>query len=410
MEAQTTDHDAGAPAELGLAGASAASEPATEPVPPEPVPPELAHKLYARLCASLSLRKAATRGVCDKAQLARCELRSTPETFVLDGSEHDERAAFWVAFERAQDAEGPEQLWLTKPADGRCGAGIQLFRDEAAARLATAPPEQGARQQRRYKTVPPVVVVQRYLMDPLLVNGVKFDIRAHVVVITGSASVAPRALLHVHSSYARFASGRYETARLDIARHLTNISLREDDTAADARVAGGGTTDENETFASRRSSIPLAELLRELAAAARSDVSGTAAIEAVCDASAECMGELLRQYGKQQQRRQKEDTVGRRMHVLGLDIMLDATGRPWLLEANHCPCMRFKTRPNDKRLVVDMVKLALRMGLAESESLGLDELRWQPHMDMDGDRDASHAWRELRLDPPLPGGSGDESY
>ena len=94
---------------------------------------------------------------------------------------------------------------------------------------------------------------------------------------------------------------------------------------------------------------------------------------------------------------------------LGLDSP-PTTGRPWLLEANHCPCMRFKTRPNDKRLVVDMVKLALRMGLAESESLGLDELRWQPHVDMDGDHDASHAWRELRLDPPLPGGTGDESY
>jgi hypothetical protein len=131
-------------------------------------------------------------------------------------------------------------------------------------------------------------VLQRYLMDPLLLGGVKFDIRAHVIVITtGSARSAPRCLLHARSSYARFATGQYTTDHLDSARHLTNVCLRE-------AASGCPTRADGDPQPSSRRTVPLLQLLEELAAAG-SQVGGDAVVEAVCNASAECMRELLRQ-------------------------------------------------------------------------------------------------------------------
>ena len=50
--------------------------------------------------------------MCDKEQLACCTLLSTPQTFVLDGCEHDQAAAFWTAFESACGEGEGEGLWL----------------------------------------------------------------------------------------------------------------------------------------------------------------------------------------------------------------------------------------------------------------------------------------------------------
>jgi hypothetical protein len=99
-------------------------------------------------------------------------------------------------------------------------------------------------------------------------------------------------------------------------------------------------------------------------------VSGDAVLTAVRDASAECVRELLHQQpqppsrpqqqpeqpGQAEREEQREQLAsGRNLHVLGLDIMLDAAGRPWLIEANHAPFMRLKTDATARALVVDMV-------------------------------------------------------
>ena len=339
-------------------------------------PEELAHKLYARLCAGLSLPKATTRAVCDKARLARCKLSCTPEAFVLGPGRDCEAAAFWTAFQRARGADGKKQLWLAKPPDGRCGRGIIVFDDEGTARRAMESTG-NSRSSRAGQTV----VLQRYLMDPLLLGGVKFDVRAHVVIITAaSVESAPRCLLHARSSYARFATGHYNTDQLDVARHLTNVCLRE---AASGRSARTG-ADPQPT--SRRT-VPLPHLLEQLAAAG-SQVSGDAVVDAVCDASAECMCELLRQH---QEGGSREESGGR-LQVLGLDIMLDASGKAWLIEVNHSPYMRFKSDPTSRALAMDLVKLALGMKLATADSLGLHELHWQPSTD-----DDESCWHELHL-------------
>ena len=59
--------------------------------------------------------------------------------------------------------------------------------------------------------------MHRYLENPLLLNGKKFDIRAYMLVIAGT----PFVLLY-HHGYLRLTCEAYEPGSSDLSVHLTN--------------------------------------------------------------------------------------------------------------------------------------------------------------------------------------------
>ena len=59
--------------------------------------------------------------------------------------------------------------------------------------------------------------VFRYIKEPLLLNGKKFDIRAYVLI----ASTHPYLVLY-HKSYVRLSMQDYDTESEDLTAHLTN--------------------------------------------------------------------------------------------------------------------------------------------------------------------------------------------
>jgi len=103
----------------------------------------------------------------------------------------------------------PDNFWIVKPPDMSCGQGIRIIND-----LRNVP-----------ETKMPLCV-QRYIMEPLLIDGLKFDLRVYVLV----TSIAPLRIYLYDEGLTRFATERYSTSDDDIDNmfiHLTNYSINK---------------------------------------------------------------------------------------------------------------------------------------------------------------------------------------
>ncbi|XP_066601298.1 probable tubulin polyglutamylase TTLL2 isoform X2 [Prorops nasuta] len=102
--------------------------------------------------------------------------------------------------------EKDEKVWICKPVGQSQGRGIFLFRKISDLRYDHA------------------AVVQRYIENPLLIGGYKFDLRLYVCV----PSYRPLTLYLYKEGLVRFATEKFSLEHLeDPFRHLTNFSLNK---------------------------------------------------------------------------------------------------------------------------------------------------------------------------------------
>lgn len=67
-------------------------------------------------------------------------------------------------------------------------------------------------------------IAQKYISDPLLIGGKKFDLRIYVLVV----SYNPLTVYLNRSGFARFTHYRYEENKIsDAAIHLTNVAVQK---------------------------------------------------------------------------------------------------------------------------------------------------------------------------------------
>ena len=97
-------------------------------------------------------------------------------------------------------------MWIVKPANSSQGKGIYLL--ESLNDL----PEHDASY-----------VVSKYIYNPLLVSGFKFDIRLYVLV----TSFDPLRIYIYNEGLVRFASEPYEANKDSQYSHLTNYSINK---------------------------------------------------------------------------------------------------------------------------------------------------------------------------------------
>ncbi|NXI40103.1 TTL10 polyglycylase, partial [Galbula dea] len=138
-----------------------------------------------------------------------------PESFRLDLK--DERKAF---FELCKGG----QIWICKPSCSNQGRGIFLLKDPAAVSSLQAKLQSTEEQllKKMWSRAPQARIVQRYIEQPLLLEGKKFDVRSYLLI----ACTAPYLLLFAQG-YVRLTCVNYDAASEDLTVHLTNQYMQK---------------------------------------------------------------------------------------------------------------------------------------------------------------------------------------
>ena len=180
-------------------------------------------------------------------------------------------------------------------------------------------------------------VAQRYLDDPYLVGGKKFDMRIYAVC----TNYAPLRVYLYREGFARFTNARYSMSKGDIDNpyvHLTNHAIQKKDESYDA-----ATTDLKWS---------IGELKRYMITKHGAD--------AVDECFAGIQNIILNSL------RSVSNVIINDKHcfeMYGYDVMIDADLKPWLIEVNASPSMSSDTQTDhdlkfglldDMLTVVDM--------------------------------------------------------
>ena len=126
-----------------------------------------------------------------------------PDTFLLP----DEFTEFFAEFHQVKSSEGRKPLWIVKPNNGSQGKGIYLIDDINDIDLDES------------------CIISKYIPNPLLINGHKFDLRIYVLI----TSFDPLRVYVFKEGLARFATEEYTTSTNKKSRyiHLTNYSINK---------------------------------------------------------------------------------------------------------------------------------------------------------------------------------------
>ncbi|XP_045161705.2 probable beta-tubulin polyglutamylase isoform X2 [Mercenaria mercenaria] len=163
-----------------------------------------------------SLRQYERTSLSTKGRLPRLKLSDFhPETYKLD--DKTERESFLQVFK-------DNEVWICKPTGLNQGKGIFLIRTREE--IDKVLEEQEQKKQQTQNPGRPVMnrIVQRYIPNPLLLEGRKFDIRAYMLV----ASTVPFLILF-HQGYVRLCCHKYEADNSDLGIHLTNQFVQKKD-------------------------------------------------------------------------------------------------------------------------------------------------------------------------------------
>ncbi|XP_075293525.1 inactive polyglycylase TTLL10 [Opisthocomus hoazin] len=139
-----------------------------------------------------------------------------PQSFRLDLK--DERNAFFELYKE-------EQIWICKPSCSNQGRGIFLLKNPAAVNTLQAElhsTEEYRLSKKVLHKVPQARIVQRYIHQPLLLEGKKFDVRSYLLI----ACTAPYVLLFAQG-YVRLTCVNYDAASDDLTVHLTNQYMQK---------------------------------------------------------------------------------------------------------------------------------------------------------------------------------------
>jgi tubulin polyglutamylase TTLL6/13 len=190
------------------------------------------------------------------------------------------------------------------------------------------------------------LVVQKYIKHPYLIDDYKFDFRVYILV----TNVQPLRIFAFRDGLARFATEKYKLkAYNNPFIHLTNYAINKDNANFEADDKADATTGHKRTLESifvklARDGIDIERLKAQMR-----DIFVKTLISVQPD--------LYHHY-----RMSQPSDIYNNMcfEILGFDILIDKTGKPWLLEVNHAPSFNCDTALDSevkKNLVHDTFNL-----------------------------------------------------
>uniref|UniRef100_A0A3B1K319 Tubulin tyrosine ligase like 10 n=1 Tax=Astyanax mexicanus TaxID=7994 RepID=A0A3B1K319_ASTMX len=143
-----------------------------------------------------------------------------PDTFRMDVK--DEREAFFAQQEGLNAGKG--NMWICKPTGLNQGRGIFLLQDlEDITALRDRMEKAGNLLNKKipFRT-PQAHIVQRYIQNPLLLRGKKFDVRSYFLI----ACTTPYMVFFRHG-YVRLTCDLYDPNSNNLSAHLTNQYMQK---------------------------------------------------------------------------------------------------------------------------------------------------------------------------------------
>lgn len=259
-----------------------------------------------------------------------------PTTFALPS----DYALFVEEFRR-----NPNATWIAKPTGKAQGRGIFLV--SKLNQLKKWSGGQKTSVNSGFFREP--YIISKYIQDPLLVGGKKFDLRLYVLV----TSYRPLKVYFYRGGFCRFCVEQYSTdvAEIDnVFVHLTNVALQKQSEEYNSRTGGKWAIEDLLLFIeSTRGALAKDKLLSDMEAVI---VHSLKAVQGVMINDRHCF------------------------EMYGFDILLDSSLRPWLLEVNASPSLSVTTTEDrllKLRLIHDVlsVVIASRAAGANTEGGGL---------------------------------------
>lgn len=256
-----------------------------------------------------------------------------PTTFVLP----NDYSLFVEEFRK-----NPNTTWIAKPTGKAQGRGIFLVSKlQQLKRWSNAASKAPFSQSSSPFSEP--YIISRYIADPLLVGGKKFDMRLYVLV----TSFRPLKVYLYKSGFCRFCVEQYssDVAEIDnIFVHLTNVAIQKQ--AEDYNSRHGGKWDMEDLM------LFIESTRGKLA----------------CDRLRANMDSIIVHSLKAVQSAMINDKHC--FELYGFDILIDSSLRPWLLEINASPSLTATTEEDrllKLRLINDTFNIVTPPNLGEMD-------------------------------------------
>ncbi|CAD8087466.1 unnamed protein product [Paramecium sonneborni] len=228
-----------------------------------------------------------------------------PLTFHLPS----EYPIFFEEFKRQSQNGDTKTAWIMKPIGKSQGKGIFIFNkiQQISQWKNTLRYNQDNPQAEAY-------IVQKYLADPLLIGGKKFDMRIYLLC----TSYQPLTLYLYRTGFARFTHHRYDNE--DITNtyvHLTNVAIQKTSDNYDEKLGGKWNLQTLKLYLmAKYGQEKVAETFYNIQMLM---IRSLQAVQKIIINDKHCF------------------------ELYGFDILLDAQLKPWLLEVNASPSMTSNT-------------------------------------------------------------------